>query len=267
MGLNMNYLKFSTLLVAMTLFTSCMKPVDKEIDFGPEVDSDVIGKTIFDSYGEFNPSDLRKGDFVEYQIVQVLGGVQERLIRQIGISVFDKVPATQDGTPGFVITIVRETIDYSTGENPTPVVEQYPNLFIPSEQTFSANKSIRPLSSKSTVTYHNFKKAYVSEAPPKAVAQSAGCAEIANCMLNVLQMSYDVVEKQDGQDPNKISVYQKVSPEVPFIVRLVDYDPNSSGNTFIPNLNLCNRVAVKVENQPILVTTCQNVVNFVRGPK
>jgi len=115
-----------------------------------------------------------------------------------------------------------------------------------------------PENPDSICTYHNVSSKKMKIAPPQAVQQSANCANIPNCQINVTVVEFDEVHWEFSVDGYKLHYKFVISPDVPQLSR---------------RLQICKQgsVLVPISNKPLeeaprfLVTFCDTVANFIPG--
>lgn len=102
---------------------------------------------------------------------------------------------------------------------------------------------------------HNLNVAEEIRPAPPLVAQQANCAGLPHCEIRVRKVSFDLVVEikvADSTERQKITYNIGVSPDVPYLSRLMDY---------------CYRGLVKIpsSSQRVLVEICDKVKNFNWG--
>lgn len=105
------------------------------------------------------------------------------------------------------------------------------------------------------VTCHNLEITEGMRAPPIGVASQPDCGGIHNCMIRYKRIAFDLVVNLKNEDtgevkPEKVNYELVISPDVPYLSRLLDF---------------CYQGMVPTQGQKVLVRMCNKVKNFVQG--
>lgn len=251
------------IILVLFALSSCMKKLDKSIDYGPEIQADVISKSINDSYGTFDPTTIKVNDYISYYIYQQINNTQPKLITEEAYQVLTKVnePREIDGemVEGFKFRLRFQTIDhtknppaYQVTDGREIFVEAHPPTAIASMRAFSEEAK------KNRITYHNFKSQWMNIIPPDSVQKSENCGGIPNCLLRTHELQFDKVTWEENAAPKKLKVISRAAPDLPFIARLLD-------GSYIPYLSYCLQFSTQYNKQAVLVTQCREINNFMFG--
>lgn len=249
-----------------------MKKFEDKIDFGPEVPSSLISKSLDESYGVFDPTQIKKNDFIVYHISQQINASNPRFVLEEAFQVISKDDCNdpnnancqaEQKTDGFYFRLRYQTIDHTQSPPSEIVTDDYP-IYVEESDTQTKVKSINPFfmlaetPKPQKITYHNFRESWIQLDPPTKVKASTNCGNIPNCVLRTQELQFDQVIWDNNNKPTKTRIIARVAPDLPFIARLLD-------DSFIPFLSYCIQQSVIVKKQAVLVTQCRNIDNYYFG--
>jgi len=253
----------------MVLVLGCQKGPDGQTDYGPEVSPDSVEAELTKAAAESDPNKIEIGQFVHFADVQTINGRDgiSTVISDTGQTVVDR----RESERQVIFTVVQDKYTYSSNQEPRRVktelelafdklssraVSSYisaSSWFLKPFHVLSANDG-RVLSTKQTrITYHNLRVANELVAPPKLVAEHAGCREIPNCRIRVRHVAFDQVTWNSESGPEKIAFQFSLSPDVPYLASLM----NRCASLLVPYKENETSPTIKV-----LVTQCSPVQNF-----
>lgn len=110
---------------------------------------------------------------------------------------------------------------------------------------------------KCDLTCHNLKVTTDTVAAPLMVRSRANCEGLTNCQMRTTKVSFDQIvsiKKGDSTEKNKVSYSATISPDVPYLSRL---------------MSQCTRrlLTVSASNQKVLGEVCNDVKNFEFGER
>lgn len=242
--------------VLVLLLTSCMEAEPEKASFGPESSASQVAAALDAPFGEVNPENILKGEFVHMETNQAIAGGKKFVTQDTGITVIDKV--VNATTITYKLAIEEVTYE-SDGSSRTAISEQ--SVTVPK----SSSSSLAQLAAKATagtrsvgiceavsdpnVTYHNLKAQNSSMNAPQQVQNGTFCAGQSPCKLATDQIAFDQVV-WDGDKGTKIHCEFVYSTEVPFLA---------------VQMKQCTTMAIPVDERSVVVTECSEVLNFASG--
>lgn len=234
-----------------------------ENDFGPITSPETIKEALNNSLS--TPDKLRQSEFVQVDTSRQIDNGGLNLLSSSETTLVNK----SEMPTQWKMKIIEDIIDYGTEPNQRHIEGIYcmNKTSFKNEECeknlithFSSNSALLSIQNKLTsilvnsekVTYHNFRKEMIQEAPPMAVQNRDNCLNIPDCKINVTKISFDRVIWQENKEPEKSTVNLKLSKEVPYFAGILE-KCNEGLITFAP------------ENTLHEVKFCEVVKNFQFG--
>lgn len=221
--MKLNYLACAILAAALS---SCSES-DVKADFGPQVEPEEIQKALDASRITRDPvTEVKLGQFVHYSEVQVLNGMYEAVISDVGMTVIDR----QETAETVDLKIIQNKIVYSKEEARKSTTEYNVSLAKPGASAVATVMSaienampIRTFTRKmesqptSTFTYHNLRVSTELLAAPPAVQKQPNCLGIPECKIRMYNVGYDEIEWETPEKATRITWDFALSPDVPYL--------------------------------------------------
>jgi hypothetical protein len=248
-------------LTVLTLLgsSSCVKAPSTDVIYGEQATSDEVGTALADLLGPDTGHLALKDEFVAVETTQSYrGSSADALLQEDGILITKREKDCTQGTVG--LEVVTSTVKHNQDGSKTPQVDRTTNgLYCLNGKTLSSNctqdqvmvsgicKS--PDADGNRITCHDLKILRGVIDPPAAVQTQPNCGGVPNCQLNVAEISFDRVT-WDKPEGTKMNYRILVAQNVPYMAK---------------ELQFCQQLSVPVEDQRVLVTQCNTVVNFRYG--
>lgn len=248
-------------LTACTLaiaFSGCIKkPEDAtKNNFGPEVKTESIASSISDAYGPQDLNQIKLGEFVYRELSQQVYSNPPSIVSKTAETVTSR---TEDTSTVTINVVTDNEDDRETPPKKWTTEQKYTFDKVPSSSSGSDSSSSSSDSSSSTgpkITYHNLKVARVLEDPPDLVLSQSNCAGLANCKINVVNISYDEVVWDSNNNGTRYAHTLKISSEAPILARKLQECMQQS--VTIPDPKDSSKVIGGA-----IVTICDKVRNFM----
>lgn len=264
-------------LLSFTTISSCMKVPNLEENDGPEVPVEQVQSALTTAWGSAQPDSILLNEFSYLEKDIALSDMTGRLVLREGKTV-QKIE--ENGTDK-TYTIVQQTEEFTDNNqskistdqrvitvkksgDPITAAQKFlkiasgpirPNSLGISLETFFNLLLICKKDVGWDVTCHNLKTWDSLEDPPAPIKQSADCRGLKNCKISKKNISFDLIlntvdEATNTKSRQKILYTAKISPDVPYLSRLMDY---------------CIQGLMDLNKQKFPVTICHSIKDFQAG--
>lgn len=262
------------LIVAVVFLTSCLEIEEDPLPFGNEESLQDIGTTLNDAFGQVSVEDIKLGEFVHIETTQQPFNSSKFVSKDTGKTISRRV----ENEDSIELTLVVEEFEYDIDGNEInhAIFESDHTIAKTSASSLSSNsleklkmakvssnhKKVRTLSNDvgvcalfdhPQISYHKLKVEHSLKEVPKAALDSRFCEGKNPCTVSVTDVSFDQVVWENEEHTGEADKYHcqfSLSEEVPFLAN---------------PLKECFTVLLEGESNPVIITQCNEVVNFEPG--
>lgn len=269
-----SFTKAGFIAVLILTIGSCKKDeVSETPTLGPEASRGTLEKAEDEVYLKLNPFATREGQMGIYILNMIVEQSPSRTLSEQRIRIKRRTETPTDLT----LVVSSQETDFSSGSPEVGPEKDYEPWVIPKTQGQAIEGSFvvpnqiangesekiqaqlfqavallsgKPIQTRAArkVTIHNLTVTKGQRTPPPAVRQTPDCLGIPNCVLNVLNFTYDEAYWKEDGSFEKVKIEKSLSSDTPFLTPVV--------------FECASQMAV-VENQRYFIRVCRILNNFL----
>lgn len=281
--MKIQFMLFRLLAIGLLfLFNSSCTPDIKEqkAELGVETNPQELNKALENALGGISIANTRVGDSVTYEFNQriELGPfVRTGQMTQTLLAIKNEdAPVPRDHIKRYIFFADEYSFNIQNGQIEDEKHVERPPLNV--DLSFGAGA----LQANSTdcdgvdvvdenglvydcIKHFNLKISEGLEPAPAAVQAKPNCMGFANCMIPVKSVTYDEVKWRLGESVQTVTLTYKFAKDIPDVMYIASADGGLSGY-LPPVVSFCQRTHMDYNGQDIIVTVCNVLRDFERGP-